>query len=314
MFNVGSFQPQTKNEMSILRSLRLIVLELKQQESTLSRIKGRNRTPTGSGQCENIHHELFTPEMLTSTGTSSGSDNFPNGFETRFLQMDDENAYVNCGCQIPRLWDGGPVTVHAALYLAVGSSLSTHDFGVGLRAVADGESLDNVIAETATISADMELLDVLKIASGTVDIQSSPAPLDFVQFRFARTDNESGDPRLIHIVLEFNLRCKESDPLLEVPLTGPLSPVLEFVEDIGGGQYRAHFGYINDMIQVVPVGDGPPSNKFSGGGLGGPDIGQPTNFSNPFRTVDIFQIVFDGTDLVWTLNGSTATANAGQAP
>lgn len=89
----------------------------------------------------------------------------------------------------------------------------------------------------------------------------------------------------------------------------PIRPILECVVNNGDGTFTAHFGYLNenDFPVTIPVGN---SNKFN---RSNPDQGQPTVF-NPGRTPYYpnadFQIVFDGNNLVWTLDGRTATASA----
>ena len=86
-----------------------------------------------------------------------------------------------------------------------------------------------------------------------------------------------------------------------------VSPILEFTVDNGDGTYTAHFGYLVRGSEDVSIPAG-GSNKFTGGGVSVQDQGQPTTFSAG-RQVDVFTVVFDGSDLVWTLDGSTATAS-----
>jgi septal ring-binding cell division protein DamX len=50
-----------------------------------------------------------------------------------------------------------------------------------------------------------------------------------------------------------------------------------------------------------------PQNRFT---PGDPNRGQPTSF-DPGRKVAAFRVDFDGSDLVWSLRGRTATAAAG---
>lgn len=98
----------------------------------------------------------------------------------------------------------------------------------------------------------------------------------------------------------------------------PVRPILECVINNGNGTYTAHFGYLNEnsIPVVIPIG---VDNKFTPGPDG---KGQPTNFL-PGRTDYFpnaaFTVVFDGSNLVWTLKGPdgvtrTATANASSAP
>lgn len=84
-----------------------------------------------------------------------------------------------------------------------------------------------------------------------------------------------------------------------------LSPVVESVVDNCDGTYTAHFGYSNPNPTVVTVPIG-PLNSMVGVEL----QPQPTVFQ-PGRVVDDFQLVFDGSPVVWSLTGHTATASSG---
>ncbi len=96
------------------------------------------------------------------------------------------------------------------------------------------------------------------------------------------------------------------------PTSTPLpqvSPFLECVENLGNGQYRARFGtnVPGATAQIIPVGTAAGNeNKFTPAPI---DRNQPTSFS-PGRTVNSFQVIFDGSDLTWTLRGRTVTASA----
>lgn len=94
----------------------------------------------------------------------------------------------------------------------------------------------------------------------------------------------------------------------EIKAPVPVSPVLECVSDQGDGQYVAHFGYNNpnSVPVTIPVGT---KNRFSPSPQ---NRGQPTVFQ-PGRQVDAFTVKFNGGNLVWTLNGRTATASASLA-
>ena len=87
-----------------------------------------------------------------------------------------------------------------------------------------------------------------------------------------------------------------------------LKPVLECVDHHSDGTFTAHFGYQNkNAFEVtVEVGD---NNKFSPSPV---DRGQPADFASG-RQRDVFQVPFNGNNLVWTLrspNGSSRTATA----
>jgi len=105
----------------------------------------------------------------------------------------------------------------------------------------------------------------------------------------------------------------EGDPVTDtdketVEVIGPVRPILECVADHGDGTYTAYFGYKNDNDYAVdiPIGE---RNKFTPTPQ---DRGQPTTFQpgrTPYYPDAAFSIDFDGSPLVWTLYGRTATAS-----
>ena len=86
--------------------------------------------------------------------------------------------------------------------------------------------------------------------------------------------------------------------------TEPVRPVLECVEKQRGNRYTAHFGYLNanESSVTIPVGS---ANRFH---PDGDDRGQPETFA-PGRQVAAFTVDFNGGNLVWLLDGRTATAS-----
>lgn len=90
-----------------------------------------------------------------------------------------------------------------------------------------------------------------------------------------------------------------------------VSPVLERVEDNCDGTHTAYFGYFNPNGYeiTIPVNG---ENGFHYQGSAELNLGQVTVFS-PGRTVNAFSVVFDGTNLVWSLSGHTATASGSAA-
>ncbi len=87
-------------------------------------------------------------------------------------------------------------------------------------------------------------------------------------------------------------------------------PTLLCVEDLGGGVYRARFGFVGSE-SLIAIG---PRNTFVGPALGctasgsGVDCGQGTNFSAP-QIADHVRVRFPSDkSLTWTLNGSSVTA------
>ena len=92
-------------------------------------------------------------------------------------------------------------------------------------------------------------------------------------------------------------------------LPQPVRPVLECVRNNGDGTYTAFFGYKNDnnVSVYIPVGN---KNKFTPTPQ---DRGQTKVFL-PGRKYRVFTVNFNGSNLVWTLNGRTSTASSNSAP
>ncbi len=92
-------------------------------------------------------------------------------------------------------------------------------------------------------------------------------------------------------------------------LPKPVRPVLECVRNNGDGTYTAYFGYKNenDVSVYIPVGN---KNKFTPTPQ---DRGQTKVFL-PGRKYKVFTVNFNGSNLVWTLNGRTSTASSNSAP
>jgi hypothetical protein len=97
----------------------------------------------------------------------------------------------------------------------------------------------------------------------------------------------------------------------QTPAPAAVRPILECVANNGDGTYTARFGYLNENASVIniPVG---AKNKFT---PQPENRGQTTDFQ-PGRVMVSFEVVFNGSNLVWTLNGPngqtrTATASSG---
>ncbi len=92
-------------------------------------------------------------------------------------------------------------------------------------------------------------------------------------------------------------------------LPQPVRPVLECVRNNGDGTYTAFFGYKNDntVSVYIPIGN---RNKFTPTPQ---DRGQ-TRVFQPGRHYKVFTVNFNGSNLVWTLNGRTSTASSNSAP
>jgi glycosidase len=105
---------------------------------------------------------------------------------------------------------------------------------------------------------------------------------------------------------------------LVAPVTNAaVRPVLECVVDRGAGwadpatRYLARFGYKNDNTVSVTIAVG-NNNKFNPNPI---NRGQPTSFAAG-RQVAVFDVPFNGSNLVWSLRGPdnanrTSTASAG---
>lgn len=121
-----------------------------------------------------------------------------------------------------------------------------------------------------------------------------------------------------HIVSYFSVDLAgniESAKTLNISIANAnlaVRPVLECVVANGNGTYTAKFGYKNDnsVSIVIPVG---ANNKFSPNPQ---NRNQTTNFQ-PGRIRFAFEVLFNGSNLVWTLKGpdnqgrtSTASANS----
>lgn len=113
---------------------------------------------------------------------------------------------------------------------------------------------------------------------------------------------------IVHVNAEFLDQASDHDPLvarftLGSAPTAKVSAVLECVTE-QAGIYTAHFGYKNpNLLPVtIPIGS---QNKFTPAPI---DRGQSTLFM-PGRQVDTFAVDFTSGNLVWSLNGRTATAS-----
>ncbi len=83
-----------------------------------------------------------------------------------------------------------------------------------------------------------------------------------------------------------------------------IGPLVDSVVALGGGQYRATFGYGNEgSATSMPIG---PENRFFPDPS---DRGQPTLLAGGQHN-NAFSVVFDGQPLSWRLAGSTVTVSA----
>ena len=101
--------------------------------------------------------------------------------------------------------------------------------------------------------------------------------------------------------------CYVTATFMAVPKKA-VSPVLDCVVKNKNGTYTAYFGYQNDnaMPVTIPVG---ANNKFTPNPQ---NRGQATVFL-PGRVKRAFSVVFDGSSLVWYLNGPDGTVRTATA-
>ncbi|MCX6031065.1 MAG: carboxypeptidase regulatory-like domain-containing protein [Chloroflexi bacterium] len=104
------------------------------------------------------------------------------------------------------------------------------------------------------------------------------------------------------------LVSNQSNLTVDAGIYKQISPILECVVNNGNGTYTAHFGYNNPnpASMTALVGS---NNQFSPNPQ---DRGQPTLFAagrSASWPAAPFSVPFDGSNLVWTLTGKTATAS-----
>lgn len=86
-------------------------------------------------------------------------------------------------------------------------------------------------------------------------------------------------------------------------------PILECVQDNGDYTFTAFFGYDNSNEEVVYI----PIGIKNGFMPGVQDRGQPKLFL-PGNHTNVFNVVFNGKDLTWTLDRTSVTANKNSTP
>jgi hypothetical protein len=125
------------------------------------------------------------------------------------------------------------------------------------------------------IDEDLTLLDSMREASSDLNEETRKSE-GFDQV-------ERPDERLL--VSETNRRTR-----------GSVRPILKCVERVGLNHWIAHFGYWNTYSDARMLRMG-ARNKFTPSPK---DRGQPESFE-PGRHLDVFQVIFDGAPLIWTL-------------
>jgi len=103
-----------------------------------------------------------------------------------------------------------------------------------------------------------------------------------------------------------NLATSEFSPFVIVEqVNSKISPVLECVYENGDGTFSAVFGYYNPNTSTVTIPISNQNEFYSAP----QDRGQPLSFF-PGRKWAVYEVPFNGNNLVWKLNGKTATASA----
>jgi hypothetical protein len=94
-----------------------------------------------------------------------------------------------------------------------------------------------------------------------------------------------------------------------VNLPQSLTPTLQCVQNNGDHTYTAYLGYNNSNSVSVYISLG-SKNNFSPAPI---DRGQPKLFL-PGEQADVFSVIFNGSDLTWTLDQASVTANKNSTP
>ena len=88
-----------------------------------------------------------------------------------------------------------------------------------------------------------------------------------------------------------------------------IEPILNCVEKIKEGRYIAHFGYNNTSAGTVTINVGSLNRFFPAPS----NRGQPTKFSKGVKN-DAFKVPFDGSLMVWGVDGNPAVAHRTSRP
>ncbi len=123
----------------------------------------------------------------------------------------------------------------------------------------------------------------------------------------------SGEDSFTYTISDGNGGTDTATVTVTVVELASVRPILECVVDNFDGTYTAFFGYKNENAfpVMIPVG---ANNKFSPIPT---DRGQPTTFEpgrTPYWPDAAFSVVFNGDNLVWSLDGRTSTASRNSTP
>lgn len=186
--------------------------------------------------------------------------------------------------------------------------------GVEVEITADFDNDGNIDfqATTTTSGGGLYLFDSLFAATYTVTVTAANfAPGGALAGMIATYDLDGGfDGSAVYALAPAeDFRGMDYGYVLR----GPVRPVLECVSGDGAGGYVAYFGYLssNPVPVALPIG---AANKFTPAPA---DRGQPTVFQpgrTPFWPSAAFSVGFPGGNLVWSLDGRTATASPSSTP
>jgi hypothetical protein len=257
---------------------------------TTSTVTGTIASVSGSGTTWTVTVDSITGDgtlrldMVNDTGMTPGVGGLP--FTTgETYTVDNTAPTVAIGTPSTTLTQGEPV-----------------DFPI---TITDADSI-NLTAGDVTLNATGDVTGTVVVSDGTTDTPT------------VTVENLTGDGTFtISIaagVAEDSVgnTSAAAGPSASVTVDNPpppvdpvdVRPVLECVADNGNGSYTARFGYLNENAAAItiPIGE---DNKFTPTPQ---DRGQPTEFQ-PGRIVEAFAVDFDGSNLVWTLQGRTSTAS-----
>ncbi|MCO6429902.1 MAG: DUF11 domain-containing protein [Deltaproteobacteria bacterium] len=101
--------------------------------------------------------------------------------------------------------------------------------------------------------------------------------------------------------------------IVECKPVSPILPHLECVYDLGGGKYRAYFGYDNTGSETVTIAAGTEDAKTMNKFVPDPkDRGQTSTFK-PGRVKAAFFVDFDGSEISWKVRPENGAVNVATA-
>jgi parallel beta-helix repeat protein len=243
--------------------------------------------PGGEGIFDDAH-EVDDDEAL---------DHYP------FSDDDNMALFVGTGCADPVLTlAADPPTIPAdGVAVSVITAVVTNEEG---EPIADGSTVTFTTTLGTFLSDDQESQTTTTAGQAVATLVAGLEP--GVATVTGTANGDSGFVEVIFTEIE-DLSVPAPEPLPETELG--VQPILECVVGNGDGSYTAHFGYQSESTGLVLIEVG-SSNLFS---PAPEERGQPIIFHSGRTAVypeSVFQVGFDGSELIWTLDGRTATASA----